>query len=228
MAGDADERLSWKEPIHSLQVELQQDFGLSLVESKALIRRLEEFIDTYFGVSGGPRTAGQICYTAVAIGERAGKPIRYCLTVPVHLTLLHEADASVLVNDGSPALRSVRLGRLCSEAFEQGAALSHEDLALLLGVEKSTVRRMIKASADGGFRPPTRGLVQDIGPTVSHKVQVLRAVRGSGGHRPDHGSEPEPDRLLPHPPRGARPAGQPLRTRSAPVSLRSAGPGRRG
>jgi hypothetical protein len=34
---------------------------------------------------------------------------------------------------------------------------------------------MIRAcTEDGGARPPTRGLVADIGPTVTHKEQVIR------------------------------------------------------
>jgi len=76
---------------------------------------------------------------------------------------------------GSPALRQSRLSRLCNEAWRQGATLSHEDLSLLLGVEVSTIRRMALACAvESGSRPPTRGLIADIGPTVTHKEQVIR------------------------------------------------------
>jgi hypothetical protein len=174
MGGKAEERLSWKEPLHSLEVELERDFGLSLVSSRALVRRMEEFLEIY--MDGGPesRGPGQVRYTAVAVGERAGKPLRYCLTVPVSLTLVHPGDAQVLHESGSPALRRVRLARVCAEAYRQGALLSHEDLTVLLGVDSSTVRRLARGCADEGEQPPTRGLVEDIGPTVSHKEQVLR------------------------------------------------------
>jgi len=173
MGGNASERLSWKEPLHSLSVELQTDFGLSSVSSKALILRIGEFLETF--VNGDPETRqhGQIFYSAVAIGEKAGKPLRYCLTVPTKLTLLHPEDPGILQETGSPALRRARLSRLCAEAVRQGAVLSHEDLSLLLGVEISTVRRMVRSCADEGQRPPTRGLVDDIGPTVSHKEQAI-------------------------------------------------------
>jgi len=174
MGGTAAERLQWKEPLHSLEVELQQDYGLSLVSSRALVRRLGEFIETFVEGRDGVRQSGQISYPAVAQGERAGKPLRYCLTVPVSLTLLHPSDAEVLQEQGSPVLRRVRLARLCSEARRQGATLSHEDLALLLAVEQSTVRRMVRDCAADGERPQTRGLEADIGPSVSHKEQVLR------------------------------------------------------
>ncbi len=174
MGGKAEERLGWKEPVHSLEVELQRDFGLSPVGSRALIRRIGEFLEEYTGIEPGSRHPGQVSYPAVAVGERAGKPLRYCLTVPVALTVLHPSDAQILHNDGSPTLRRVRLARLCAEAYRQKAVLSHEDLSLILGVDLSTVRRLVRACAEEGERPPTRGLVEDIGPTLSHKEQVVR------------------------------------------------------
>jgi hypothetical protein len=166
MGGSARERLRWKEPLHSLEVELQRDYGLTVVGSRALVRRVGEFLEATTASHEDSRQPGQICYPAVAIGERAGKPLRFCLTVPVSLTLLHASDAGVLHEQGSPALRRVRLARLCFEARRQGAALSHEDLALLLGVEDSSVRRMVQDCATEGARPPTRGLEADIGPSA--------------------------------------------------------------
>jgi hypothetical protein len=174
MGGRAEERLRWKEPLHSLEVELQGDYGLSPVCSRALVRRIEEFLDASGDGRPGARGPGQIGYTAVALGERAGKPVRSCRTVNVVLTWLHPGDAQVLHESGSPALRSVRLARLCAETYRQGAVLSHEDLSLLLGVEVSTVRRLARVCGEAGERPLTRGLVEDIGRTVSHKEQVLR------------------------------------------------------
>jgi len=174
MGGNATDRLRWKEPLHSLEVELQRDFGLTPVSSRALVRRVEEFLDAAADEGRGARGPGQLRYTAVASGERAGKPLRYCLTVPVTLTWLHPGDAQVLDGSGSPGLRRVRVSRLCSEAHRQGAALSHEDLTVLLGVDPSTVRRLVRACGEEGELPPTRGRMEDIGPAVSHREQVLQ------------------------------------------------------
>lgn len=174
MGGDVVDRLGWKEPLHSLEVELQVEYGLSPVASRALIRRIEEVLEAYRSAGAGIRAPGQITYPAVAIGERAGKPLRYCLTVPVSLSMVHEADGEVLHRQGSPALRRSRLARMSSEAYRQGAVLSHEDLSLLLAVDLSTVRRLAQGCAQDGERVPTRGVVEDIGPSVSHKEQVLR------------------------------------------------------
>jgi len=154
-------------------VELEREYGLSPVQGKALVRRIGEILDSYVDGEPGARMPGQVSYSAVAVGEPAGKPLRYCLTVPVALTLLHAEDARVQEAEGSPALRQARLVRMCAEAYGQGGVLSHEDLSLLLGVDSSTVRRMVAASTVAGCRPPTRGSVEDIGPTLSHKERVV-------------------------------------------------------
>ncbi len=181
MGGNEIERLQWKEPLHSLEVELQRDYGLTVIASRALVRRVEVFLEAH---SGGAQAHGQVRYPAVAIGEKAGKPLRYCLTIPVSLTVLHPSDAELLHHSGSPALRRARMSRMAAEAYRQGAVLSHEDLSLLLGVDTSTVRRMVATCVREGGRPPTRGAVDDIGPTTTHKEQVLRLYfRGLLPHR---------------------------------------------
>ena len=173
MAGTPTERLQWKEPLHSLEVELQHDFGLNPVHAKALCARVAQFVDSLVTDSAGFRQPGQISYCAVAASEPAGKPLRHCLTIPVSLSLLHPLDAAILHESGSPALRRTRLARLCHEAAAQGAALSHEDLSLILGIESSSVGRIVADSSREAGAPPTRGLIADIGPTLSHKEQII-------------------------------------------------------
>jgi hypothetical protein len=184
MAGNPVERLQWKEPLHSLEVELQQEFGLSPISAKALVSRIAHFLDTLFIGPSESRQPGQISYCAVAVSEPAGKPLRHCLTLPVSLTLLHSKDANILHELGSPALRRTRVARLCHEAASQGAALSHEDLSLLLGIEASSIRRIVADCTKEGSPPPTRGLLADIGPTLSHKEQIVSLY--FRGFLPDH------------------------------------------
>ena len=174
MGGRPEDRLQWKEALHSLEIELERDFGLSKISSRALVLRIGEFLDTYITNQPGTRGHGQVSYPAVVVGEPAGKPIRHCFTEPVSLTLIHPSDAEVLHSEGSPALRRARLVRVCTEAYRQKAVLSHEDLSLLLAVDLSTVHRMVKQCTEEGDRPSTRGLIQDIGPTISHKERVIR------------------------------------------------------
>jgi DNA-binding CsgD family transcriptional regulator len=115
----------------------------------------------------------QVAYCAVSAQEPAGKPLRECQRVAVHLTLHLPEDLTS--TDGSVgALRETRLLRLCQEACDQGALLTQEDLALLLTTSVSTVKRHLRRLRAAGQHPPTRGQQRDIGPGLSHKVQVIQ------------------------------------------------------
>jgi len=91
----------------------------------------------------------------------------------VRLTL-HAPD-DLAVTDGSvAALREQRLCRLCQQAYEQGALLTQEDLAILLTTSVTTIKRHLRRLRAAGHCPPTRGQQHDIGPGLSHKVQVIQ------------------------------------------------------
>ena len=64
--------------------------------------------------------------------------------------------------------------RIAEEAREQGGVLTQEDLGVLLHCDERTIRRDIKDLRAKGIQVPTRGFVQDIGPTLSHKAQAIR------------------------------------------------------
>jgi DeoR/GlpR family transcriptional regulator of sugar metabolism len=64
--------------------------------------------------------------------------------------------------------------RIAEEARDQGGVLTQEDLGVLLHCDERTIRRDIKDLRAKGIHVPTRGFVQDIGPTLSHKAQAIR------------------------------------------------------
>ena len=77
-------------------------FGLSNVEAEALYDRITLFNQDYYEGTRGP---GQITKTAVALGEPAGKPIKYCRMVSVNLTIYHDEDLEVRQKYGIAAER---------------------------------------------------------------------------------------------------------------------------
>jgi hypothetical protein len=109
----------------------------------------------------------------VALGESAGKPIRYCLMVSVNVTLLHEADLEIRQKYGIAAERRNKELRLCDEAIEQGRVLTQEDLAILLDTSLSTIKRDDAYLMKQGIPLLTRGMVEDIGRGVSHKTKAV-------------------------------------------------------
>jgi len=66
----AAERLEVKNPYQGLMNELLEEYGLSPIEAKALVKRVEQFKEEQ---QNGERDNRQIVKQVVAIGEPAGK-----------------------------------------------------------------------------------------------------------------------------------------------------------
>jgi len=165
------DRLHHKTSLEAIQVELQSGYDLSPVEAQVLARRVQALADEQ---SGFDRQPGQITYRAVAIDEPPGKPLADCRRVPVHLTIVADEDARVWAEEGSLALRRVRVKRVVYEATMQEGALSQEDAAYVLGISLKSVRRIFAYFREQGESLPSRGEIQDMGRGVSHKIPVIR------------------------------------------------------
>lgn len=173
MGGDRGARHRCKEHLYSLEQELRHDYGLSVIESRALVQRYVQLLDEVQEDEGVGRGPGQVRVVAVAAGQPAGRPLSQCVTLPVLVTLVSPSDAEMQRTDGSRGLRQARLVRMTHEARGQGGLLSYEDLSLLLAVDVSTVRRSVRRCRAQGLQVPTRGWVSDIGPGITHKARVI-------------------------------------------------------
>jgi hypothetical protein len=149
---------------------LKADYGFSNALARSLVHLLHEHIETNYGNLRGD---SQVIYHAASIHERPGKSLDQIRLVPVTLTLSHPDDAEVLREHGVPGLRKHKLLRLVNEAYDQGGLLIQEDLALLLTTSLRTIQRDVQEIRGQGIIVPTRGAIQDIGPTVSHKTKIL-------------------------------------------------------
>lgn len=164
-------RLVEKTPLHKIQAELRDGYDLSPIESLVLARRVQQLVDEQ---TGGTRQPGQITYHAISLKEPAGKPLRLCRKVAVHLTVVDDGDPQTWVVEGAQVLRQVRVHRLTYEAMMQGGALSQEDLACILGLSLRTIKRVCAHFRRQDRPLPTRGELCDIGRGVSHKIPVIR------------------------------------------------------
>lgn len=168
---DRAERLQSKSTLQAVQVELQNGYNLSPVEAQVLANRVQQLVDEQLGHA---RQTGQITYQAISIYEPAGKPLRLCKKVAVHLSMHAVSDAAIWSEGGPEAIRRERVRRWVYEALLQKGALSQEDLACLLGVSLKTVQRIFAWHREQGQRLPSRGEIQDMGRGVSHKVPIIR------------------------------------------------------
>ena len=170
MEQQAIERLALKNPAEAIIDRVQHDFNLAPMVARTLFEQLRSYFESYYQLN---HETGQLSYLAVSADSPAGRKLEECRRVAVKLSL-HTPDDLVALSQGIAPLRQVRLLRLTQEAYEQGALLSHEDLACLLSSSLATIKRDVRELRQQEFNVPTRGQVKDIGKGVSHKSQIVK------------------------------------------------------
>jgi biotin operon repressor len=121
---------------------------------------------------------GQILWQAVAKDETSsyGKSMSDTRTIPVILTLVSDEDINMRINGVSiTQIRKNITERIMKEADEQRGTLSQPDIALLLAISRASVGKYIhEIQNEKGTTLPYRGTIHDMGPTITHKREIVR------------------------------------------------------
>jgi biotin operon repressor len=133
---------------------------------------LDELRDLATVLNRQERASGAIIYHGVSDQEPAGKRLTDCQLKAVVLDWIAQEDFELANRDNIGRLAWARLMRLATQARSQGAALSQPDLALLLGMSTTAVQDLLKEHPE--VVVPTRGLVADMGPALSHAEKIIR------------------------------------------------------
>jgi hypothetical protein len=164
-------RLKSKDARAAIVQKLATDFNLTPIIAEAFYQQFSLYFQEHANVS---LSTGEIAYEAVAAEEPAGKHIRLTRKVTVRLKLIDfNTDLEALANYGLAGLRRHRLARLSRQAYDQGALLSYEDIAMLLTTSPATVKRDVRHLRSQGQFVMTRGTKHDMGPGLSHKTTIL-------------------------------------------------------
>ena len=164
-------RLKSKEARAAIVQKLGTDFNLAPIIAEAYYQQVSHYFQEHANVT---LSSGEIVYEAVAAEEPAGKHIRLTRKVSVRLKLLDFGeDLEALATNGLAGVRRHRLARLSRQAYDPGALLSYEDLAMLLTTSPSTVKRDAYTLRHQGQFIMTRGTQKDMGPGLSHKTIIL-------------------------------------------------------
>jgi biotin operon repressor len=164
-------RLKSKEARAAIIQKLATDFNLTPIIAEAFYQQFSLYFEEHANVA---LSTGEVAYEAVAAEEPAGKHIRLTRKVTVRLKLIDfNSDLEALASYGLAGLRRHRLARLTRQAYDQGALLSYEDLAMLLTTSPATVRRDVQHLRRQGQFIMTRGTKHDMGPGLSHKTIIL-------------------------------------------------------
>jgi hypothetical protein len=171
-------RLECKTLDQAALVRLQEDFGCSPFESRAILQMMHGLFESVWQ-SASNLKPGQMVVLAIAAHEPAGKPLKDCQFKPIVITVHDPEDEALrqrlqgrqLVGE----LRRAKLRRIAGEALAQDAYLTVEDVAnRILNCGERTLERDLEILRKRGEVVPLRGQQADIGRTVSHKVQVVR------------------------------------------------------
>lgn len=149
---------------------MKEEFNVSPRMAQELLREAETCL------VGESKTLkpGQMQVILVQQGVGHGQPLSQLPTKEVVWTVdAGSEDEQVRQQHGRVALRRTRIQRLLSEAVEQGAAASQEDLAQALHVSVRTIKRDCQALQQTGVMLPTRGQLQGIGRGQTHKGQIV-------------------------------------------------------
>ncbi len=164
-------RLESKNAKNAIIQKLAEDFNLTPIIAEAFYKQVSLYFSEHANIA---LSSGEVSYEGVSAEEPAGKHIRIAKKITVKLRLMDiNSDFEALANYGLAGLRRHRLLRITREAYDQGALLSYEDIALILTSSPSTIKRDIQALRREGKFILTRGTKLDMGPGLSHKTSIL-------------------------------------------------------
>ncbi|MFQ5464210.1 MAG: DUF1670 domain-containing protein [Phycisphaerae bacterium] len=157
---------------------IQHGLNCSPFEAEAVLDVVREVYFPYLDGSSASAPPGKVTLVAVDADEPAGKAVADCEKRTVCLTVHRGAeDDRLMQGEGPAAYRQARMVDLCQEALSQGALLTREDLAYrVFFVTGRTISRDLDAlrKADPQAVIPLRSTVHDIGPVLTHRVEIVR------------------------------------------------------
>jgi len=170
MTDDEMERLQAKTAQQRFVQVLEQEYDCAPRVAAAI---LEEAQACLLGRPGQVQP-GQVRAVLARFEAGHGRALRQTGTTEVVWTIdAGQEDREALQQFGTQALRQVRIQRLLSEAIEQSAVASQEDLAQALHVSVRTIKRDCAELEAQGVYLPTRGYVQGIGRGQTHKARIV-------------------------------------------------------
>jgi DNA-binding CsgD family transcriptional regulator len=177
------ERLDSKTLDARFSTEIQQGLNCSPFEAEAVLGVVKEVYFPFLSAEAGEPSPGKISLVAVAADEPAGKPVVDCDKRTVCLTLHRgKVDDLLFQKHGPAGFRQARILDLCQQALSQGALLTAEDLAYrVFFVTPRTISRDLKLVrlANPNVLIPMRSTLHDLGPVLTHRVQIIRlALQG--------------------------------------------------
>lgn len=164
--------------VHKFLTEYGYDHGP--VIARAIVDDILTVIERCYPERVSPKTVVWLAVRREKRGQRKGLGVTDL--VPVKLLMITESEVKLLTDaplrknrQARRAFNRARFARWCFEAYEQGGVLTQLDLSLLSGLSAHYISHALREyESETGEIVPTRGTVHDIGPSVTHKAEVIR------------------------------------------------------
>ena len=172
------DRLDSKTIDSQFKTEIISGLNCSPFEADAVLEVVKEVYFPFIEPTSSSILPGKITLVAVDADEPAGKPIAKCQKRTICLTVHQGPEHDRLLQEEGPTeFRRSRIIALCQEALSQGALLTREDLAYrIFFAGLRTISRDLSylRKSDSLRAIPLRSTVQDIGPVLTHRVEIVR------------------------------------------------------
>lgn len=146
---------SSKKTINNLiKNELQQNLGLSEVESQLLAVELEKWISQQFDIRG----PNQIFVKGASSRNSFGRKVNTKGDKRIKITPFKAYDLDLELEFNLKVMQLARILRLIEEAYAQDSLLSSKQLSLILNITPTSLRNRLKGLRNNGIWIPTRGL----------------------------------------------------------------------
>ena len=164
--------------VHKFLTEYGYDHGP--VIARAIVDDILTTVRRCYPERVPPKTVVWLAVRRESHGQRKGLAVSDL--IPVQLALIVDSEVRLLIDPhlrrerkARRAFNRARFARWCLEAYNQGGVLTQLDLSLLSGLSVHYISCAIREyEHETGSIVPTRGTVHDIGPSVTHKPEVIR------------------------------------------------------
>jgi len=156
----------------------QYGYDKGTVTASAIVDDLLALIEQYYRFNDNSfLKPGQLVWHAVPVDEypRKGKSMAQTKFKPVVLDMITDDDIETLkIPIGAHEMKLRKIERWTLQAYDQGALLSHLDLAVLIGCAPPVVSAWVREYQNIYNRLlPTRGNIQLIGSGQTHKRLIV-------------------------------------------------------
>jgi len=164
--------------VHRFLTEYGYDHGPII--ARAIVDDILTTVEQCYPERLPPKTVVWLAVRREWKGRRKG--LKLTDLVPVHLPMVTEDEIQLLAKPelrkkqkARRAFNRARFARWCFEAYRQGGVLTLLDLSMLSGMSEHYVGELLREyEAEHSKVVPTRGTVHDLGPSVTHKAEVVR------------------------------------------------------